>query len=319
MILSFDNFLSIFTTVLDVVIMWVVIYYGIKIVRSNSRTIQIFKGIFFIIIAKSLASYLGLHTVLWMTDNFLSWGFLAVIVIFQPEIRSLLERIGKTNALTSLSTLTGNEREHLVSELVKATSDLSNSRVGALITIEQSNSLTDYIKTGTLLNSLVSSELIHSIFVTSTPLHDGAIIIQGNRIACASAYFPPTNLDTPSRFGARHRAAIGISEVSDSITIVVSEETGNISIARNSQLIAMDIEHLRDFLMQFICHVDVDRRQTIVKKRHRPIFETDEEMVEVEDDFKSIKSGKTVKPKAKQSFFGKKVKVKTPDDEQEDN
>jgi diadenylate cyclase len=312
MVFSFDNFVGIAITVIDVVIMWIVIYYGIKIVRSNSRTIQIFKGIIFIMIAKSLASYFGLHTVLWMTDNFLSWGFLALIVIFQPEIRTILERLGKTNALTSFTTLTGNEREHLVGELVKAANDLSEHKIGALITVEQTNSLNDYIRTGTLLNSLVSSELLHSLFVTTSPLHDGAVIIQGNRLACASAYFPPTSLDMPSKFGARHRAAIGISEVSDSITIVISEETGNISIARNSQLIAMDIENLRDFLMQFICHMDIDNRQTIIKKRHRPVFESDEESVEVDVE-------QTVKPKkVRKPLFARKPKVKSTDEERND-
>ncbi|MGB4985452.1 MAG: diadenylate cyclase CdaA, partial [Erysipelotrichaceae bacterium] len=203
---TFTNFVKAFTTILDVGIMWILIYYLLRIVKNNSRTIQIFKGIVFILIAKSLASLLNLSSVLWLVDNFINWGFLAVIVIFQPEIRSILERLGKTNVLSTLTTLSSNEKGKLVEELMKSVKELSLTRTGALITLEQSISLADYIKTGTVMNSIVSSDLLTSLFITTTPLHDGAVILQGDKIACASAYFPPTNLDTPSRYGARHRA-----------------------------------------------------------------------------------------------------------------
>lgn len=215
----------------DILIMWLLLYYTIKIVRNNSRTIQIFKGIVLILVIKAVANIFGLNTVGWIADMFVSWGFIAVIIIFQPEIRSLLEKLGKSNVFSRISTLSGNEKEHLVDELVKAVMILSKDQTGALISLEQSHSLNDYVKTGTPMNSMVTAELLTSIFVTSTPLHDGAVIIQGDRLACASAYFPPTNQELPSRYGARHRAAIGISEITDSVTIVVSEETGNISIA----------------------------------------------------------------------------------------
>lgn len=244
--------------IFDVLILWILLYYTIKIVRNNSRTTQIFKGIVLILLIKASASFFGLTTVAWLAGIFVTWGFLAVIIIFQPEIRALLEKLGKSTIFSRISTLSGNERAKLLDTLVHATMQLSESQTGALITLEQGHSLSDYIKTGTLLNSIVTSELLTSIFVTSTPLHDGAVIIQGDRIACASAYFPPTNLDLPTRYGARHRAAIGISEITDSITIVVSEESGRVSIAEEGKLTTMTEETLRNYLEKIILHEETE-------------------------------------------------------------
>jgi uncharacterized protein (TIGR00159 family) len=242
----------------DIVLMWILLYYTIRIVRNNSRTVQIFKGIILVLVIKSIATFFNFRTVAWLADMFVTWGFLAVIIIFQPEIRGLLERLGKSSVFSRLNALSGNEREQLINELVSATMQLSDAKTGALITLEQSHSLTDYIKTGTPMNSVVTSELLCSIFVTSTPLHDGAVIIQGDRIACASAYFPPTNMELPSRYGARHRAAIGISEITDSITIIVSEETGKVSIAEEGKLVQVTKEKLYDYLHRMIMNQETD-------------------------------------------------------------
>ncbi len=244
--------------VLDIVLMWILLYYTLKIVRNNSRTIQIFKGIILVLVVQSAATFFGFRTVAWMANTFVTWGFLAVIIIFQPEIRSLLEKLGKSSVFTRISTLSGTEKEQLVDELVIATTQLSEDRIGALITIEQSQSLIDYIRTGSPMNSIVTSDVLRSIFSTSTPIHDGAVIIQGDRISCASAYFPPTNLELPSRYGARHRAALGISEITDSITIVVSEETGKISVAEEGSLIPMNETKLREYLNRMIIEEEVD-------------------------------------------------------------
>ena len=248
-----STLLQIFNAVVDICCTWVVFYYVLKIVRNNSRTIQIFKGIVFVIIMQAIANLFNLRTMSVLANMFVNWGPLALIILFSPEIRSILEKIGKTNVLSRISTLTSNEREYLVDELVKAAGELSKTQTGALITLEQGHSLTDYIKTGTKMNSIVTSELLCSIFVPGTPLHDGAVIIQGDKIACASAYFPPTTFDFPSSYGARHRAAIGISEITDSISIVVSEETGKISIAEGGRLTVVDEEKLREYLLQAIC------------------------------------------------------------------
>lgn len=267
--LTLENIRTISIVFLDIFLMWLVVYYAIKLVRSNFRTIQIFKGILLVIIIDGIAKLLGLKTIAYMTDIFINWGFLAVIIIFQPEIRSLLERLGKSNVFSRITTLTGNEKEHLVDQIVTAAMLLSQDQTGALITIEQSHSLEDFIATGTRLNSDVTAELLTSIFVTSTPLHDGAVIIQGDKIACASAYFPPTNLDLSSRYGARHRAAIGISEITDAVTIVISEETGAISIAEAGKIFAVDRKQLRDYLMRTILGAETEVRASADRPSER--------------------------------------------------
>ena len=247
----------------DIFIIWLILYYVLRIVRNNSRTIQIFKGIMMFVLFDVCAGFLGLKTVKYFADIFLNWGILAIFIIFQPEFRTLLEKIGKTNFFASLHALSGNEKENIVDQIVSATMLLSSDQTGALISIERSNSLDDFIETGIRLNSEVTAELLTSIFVTSTPLHDGAVIIQGDKIACASAYFPSTNQEVPSRYGARHRAAIGISEITDCVTIVVSEETGNVSVAAAGKLISVDRKGLKDYLMHEICGETIEVRSHI--------------------------------------------------------
>ena len=254
---SLRTFVIIF---LDIFIVWLVFNTVLRLIRTNSRTIQIFKGVLLIIVVDGIAKLLGLKTLEYFADIFLNWGFLAIIILFQPELRQLLERLGKTNVFSRISTLTGNEKENLVDQIVKAAMLLSQDQTGALISIEQSHSLEDFISTGTKLNSDVTAELLTSIFVTSTPLHDGAVIIQGDKIACASAYFPPTNLELPSRYGARHRAAIGISEITDAVTIVVSEETGAISITEGGKIFKVNTKQLREHLMRVICGEETEVR-----------------------------------------------------------
>ena len=251
--LTFSNIRSFIVMLLDIFVMWFIFFYALKIVRSNQRTIQIFKGIILVIVIDALAKLLGLKSLEYLADMFINYGFLAIIIIFQPEIRSLLEKIGQSNIFSRMTTLTGNEKENLVDQIVTAVMLLSKDQTGALISIEESQSLDAYVATGTKLNSDVTAELLTSLFVTSTPLHDGAVIIQGDKIACASAYFPPTNADLPSRFGARHRAAIGFSEVTDAVTIVVSEETGAVSITEGGKIIPIkDRKSLREYLYKAI-------------------------------------------------------------------
>ena len=256
--LTLNDVLNVVRALLDIGLVWAVIFFGLRIVRNNSRTVQIFKGILFIFIVKGLAMLIGLTTINYIADMVLSWGVIVMVVIFQPEIRMLLEKLGKTSVLTRLAALSSNEKEHLVEELVKACTQMSASKTGALISLEQGQDLSDYIKTGTSMNSIVSSELLCSIFQYGTPLHDGAVIIRGVRIACAAAYFPPTTKELPTSHGARHRAAVGISEITDSITIIVSEETGTISIAEAGELKSYTSEELRDYLMT---RYQIERRE----------------------------------------------------------
>lgn len=276
--LTIQNIWYVFRVVLDIGIMWFIIYYAMMFVRNNSRTIQIFKGIVFVLIFNGLAKLLGLSTVEYLTNTVISWGFLAIIIIFQPEIRSALERMGKSNAFSRITTLLANEKEDLVNQIYEATLTLSKEKVGALISIEQSTSLQDYIKTGIAVNATVSKQLLCSIFMTTTPLHDGAVIIQGDKIACASAYFPPTSVNLSSRYGSRHRAGLGISEVSDALTIVVSEETSAISIAEHGRIFTVNDEQLKDYLRKVICNEEIEIKGTS-KNRTNLKIDDDPEMV----------------------------------------
>ncbi|MCR5228857.1 MAG: diadenylate cyclase CdaA [Solobacterium sp.] len=282
---------------LDIFIMWLVLYYSLKLVRSNTKTVQIFKGILLFIIIDAISKFLGLKTLTYLADIFINWGFLAIIIIFQPEIRSVLEQLGKTNLFSRITALTGNEKENLVDQIVTATMLLSQDQTGALISIEQSHSLDDFIATGTKLNSDVTAELLTSIFVTSTPLHDGAVIIQGDKIACASAYFPPTNLELPSRFGARHRAAIGISEITDAVTVIVSEETGAISVTEGGKIYAVNRKQLRDYLLRVICGEETEVRTSGRRKLNdesaRQIIIDDTAEIRAQQEKKEKKTGET--------------------------
>ncbi len=277
----------------DILILWILLYYTIKIVRNNSRTAQIFKGIILILIIRAIANFFGFKAVDWLAGVLVTYGFLAIIIIFQPEIRSVLERLGKSSVFSRLNTLSSNERLKLVDEIVTATMNLSNNRIGALITLEQGHSLSDFIKTGTPMNSLVTSDLLQTIFVPTTPLHDGAVIIQGDRIACASAYFPPTNLEAPSRYGARHRAAMGISEITDSVTVVVSEKSGRISIAEEGKLTQMTQATLRAYLEKVVLQDEFDLSDESLNNKKSdetiPIVPLKEEIVS-KDDTKTARS-----------------------------
>ena len=286
--LTIQNIWSIIRIIIDIGIMWFILFYAIKFVRNNSRTIQIFKGIIIIILVNGIAKILGLTTVEYFSDTIISWGFLALIIIFQPEIRGVLERIGKTNAFSKINTLLANEKEELVEQLYQATVTLSKSRTGALISIEQSQSMQDFIKTGIEINATVTKELLCSIFMTTTPLHDGAVIIRGDKVACASAYFPPTSINLSSRYGARHRAALGISEVSDALTIVVSEETSAISIAEHGSIFNVDEKQLKDYLRRVICEDDIEIGVATRKRNSLLVNDSPEMIIKKEEKKSSI-------------------------------
>lgn len=273
--LTLENIRSVSMMLLDILIVWLILYYVLHLVRANSKTSQIFKGILFVIIVDALSKFLGLRTLEYFADMFINWGFLALIIIFQPELRGVLEKLGKTSVFRRMSGMDENARVNLVDQIVTALMLLSKDKTGALISIERTpQSLDDFVATGTKLNADVTAEILTSIFVTTTPLHDGAVIIQGDRIACASAYFPPTNMELPGRYGARHRAAIGISEITDAVTIIVSEETGRISITEGGRIRTVDEKQLREYLLKVICGENreekssdnVQRKSSLVEK-----------------------------------------------------
>ncbi|MBQ9024068.1 MAG: diadenylate cyclase CdaA [Bacilli bacterium] len=235
--MSLESFLNILKKVVDICLVWILFYYILKNVRKNVKFSLLFKGIVAIIIVKLISDYVGLTTIGLLFEYLISWGPLAIIIIFQPEIRGVLEQLGKTQLLGRHKTLTVTEREKLVSELGIAIDYLRKNRIGALIVIERDTSLSEYIERSKKLYAELSNELLCAIFFPDNPLHDGGVILQGDTITCAGAVFPTTvDMKFSKRLGTRHRAAIGISEESDALAIIVSEETGRVSLAVGGKL-----------------------------------------------------------------------------------
>lgn len=199
--------------------------------------VLLFKGILFIVILKIISDVLNLVTIGYLLDYVIMWGPLAIIIIFQPEIRTVLEQLGRSQLLGRHKVLTVDEREKIVYEIMQAVEYLKRARIGALIVIERDNSLVEYIEKSKKIYADISSELLISLFFPNNPMHDGGVIIQGDKITSAGAVFPTSdNLKISKRLGTRHRAALGISEESDCIALIVSEETGRISIAIGGEL-----------------------------------------------------------------------------------
>jgi len=220
-----------FINVVDVLLVWFVFYQLIKVIKGT-KAVQLLKGIFVIIIVRILTDFFGLDTLRWMMEQVLTWGFLAIIIIFQPELRRALEQLGRGRLFARTMLQEEEERNRLMDAVSKSVSYMAKRRIGALISIEKETGLSEYIETGTPLGSVITSELLINIFIPNTPLHDGALIIQNNRIAAAGCYLPLSESPFISKeLGTRHRAALGLSEVTDAVTIIVSEETGAISLA----------------------------------------------------------------------------------------
>ncbi|MBR2275934.1 MAG: diadenylate cyclase CdaA [Lachnospiraceae bacterium] len=229
----------------DVVEIVVIAYllYNLLLWVKNTRAWSLMKGVLIILIFVFIAALLNMTTILWIARNFLSVALVAIVVVFQPELRKALEQIGRKNILTSLfafdSTRVTGElfSDHTISEIVRASFLMGREKTGALIVIENNDTLIDYEKTGIILDSVVSSQLLINIFEHNTPLHDGAVIVRGNRITSATCYLPLSdNMELSKELGTRHRAGVGISEATDSFTIIVSEETGRVSIAQGGEL-----------------------------------------------------------------------------------
>ncbi|MGL4623497.1 MAG: diadenylate cyclase CdaA [Culicoidibacterales bacterium] len=217
---------------LDIIIVWAIFYGIIHLMKVNVRMIQIFKGVAIIIILKIVSSLLQLNTVEYLMNQFIQWGVLVIFIIFQPEIRGALEQLGRKSSF-GVQQLGETQTMNLIDQLVQASEYMAKRRIGALMTIQRQTSLQEFSVQATSVDALVTAPLLTTIFTPSTALHDGAIIIQENRIVAAGAIYPTTKQEgLPAEMGTRHRAALGISEISDSITIVVSEETGEMSIAR---------------------------------------------------------------------------------------
>ncbi len=225
------------TKAIDICIVWLAFYYILKNVKNNIKMVLIVKGVVIILLIKILSDLLNLYTVGVLLEYIVAWGPLAIIVIFQPEIRSVLESLGRTQLLGRHKILTVDEREKVVFEIMKAVEYFKKNRVGALIVIEREISLEEYISNSTKVYADLTDDLLETIFFPNSPMHDGGVIIQGDRITCAGAVFKTSmNPNISKRLGTRHRAALGIAEESDAIALIVSEENGRISIACNNEL-----------------------------------------------------------------------------------
>ena len=250
--MTFDSIASLFTKLMDVLLVWLVLYYILKNLRKNVKMVLIFKGILILVALKLLSDWFDLVTIGYLLDYVITWGPLALIVIFQPEIRNVLEHLGRSQLLGRHKLLTVDEREKVVYEIVNAMETLKKERIGALMVIERDNSLTEYIQKSKKIYADISSDLLISIFFPNNPLHDGAVIIEGDRISSAGSVLPTSmNPNISKRLGTRHRAALGIAEVSDAISICVSEETGRVSIGVDGQLnYNMTLEDARMLLIE---------------------------------------------------------------------
>ena len=217
--------------------------YNILAWIKDTKAWSLFKGLVVILIFILVAAIFNMTTILWIVKSVFSIAVIAIVVVLQPELREALETLGRKNFFSAWfpsikpTTDEGIFSDHTVNEIVRASIEMSKVRTGALIVIEQTQSLAEYERTGIDIDAVVSSQLLINIFEHNTPLHDGAVIIRGNRIVSATCYLPLTDsMDIGKELGTRHRAAVGISEVSDSLTIIVSEETGAVSLAKDGRL-----------------------------------------------------------------------------------
>ncbi|WP_057896963.1 diadenylate cyclase CdaA [Liquorilactobacillus oeni] len=220
----------------DILVVWYVVYKLMMLLRGT-KAVQLFRGVIVIVAIKFVSWFFDLQTVSWITNQIINWGFIAIIIIFQPEIRRGLEHLGRGSLF--VHNKKQNEDElRMIKALDQAIQYMSKRRIGALITIQRETGLEDYIETGIGLNAEITGALLINIFIPNTPLHDGAVIIKNNKIAVAAAYLPLSESNLiPKALGTRHRAAVGISEVTDALTIVVSEETGGVTITENNELL----------------------------------------------------------------------------------
>lgn len=233
--------------VIDILIVAFFLQQLMKIVKGT-RAVQLLKGIAVILLIKMVSYFFQLQTTEYVVDFVINWSALALIIIFQPELRRGLEHLGRGSLFSRRKRK--NPGLDLIEALSKSTQYMSKRRIGALISIEMDTGLEEFIDTGTRLDALITSELLINIFIPNTPLHDGAVIIRNFEIASAASYLPLSeSMAIPKTLGTRHRAAIGLSEVSDAITVVVSEETGDLSVARAGNLITeMSFEEFEEYL-----------------------------------------------------------------------
>jgi len=244
--------------ILDIALVSVFLYYLLLLVRGT-RAAQMLVGLVFLLLASALSRYLSLYTFDWLLQGFWSYIVIALVVLFQPEIRRALAKMGET---PFLKRFTPAEEMKGIEEIVRASVSMANRKIGALIVIERETELKDFVEIGIPLDAKVSKEILLSIFHPTSPIHDGAVVIRGNRIVAAGCFLPiAPEADISKTLGTRHRAALGLSEETDAVVVVVSEETGQISLAvGNSLEQRLDMGTLRDRLTEFFTEKRITKK-----------------------------------------------------------
>ena len=258
-----------FIAIVDISLITFLIYSALRSVQGT-KLMTLVRGVLLFIMLKIISGWLGLGTFEWLLNQVITYSVIAAVIVFQPEIRRGLESLGRTTNIFSFSLSDDKKRQSShIKAYEKSFDYMSERKIGALIVIEQSQTLEEYISTGIKLDADITSELLINIFIPNTPLHDGAVIIQGDKIAVTSAYLPLTeNSKISKEFGTRHRAAIGISEVSDAITLIVSEETGGLSITKNGEFYSdLSKSEFHDFLIKNLEDTNkMNKRDRLLKK-----------------------------------------------------
>ena len=257
--------------------------YNILVWMKNTRAWALLRGIIVILLFCLVAALFQMNTILWIVARTVNVAVIAVVIVFQPELRRALESLGKKSILTTIFSF-DTQRNQLrfsdktIAEITKASFEMAKVKTGALIVVEQDMVLADYERTGIMLDSMVSSQLLINIFEHNTPLHDGAIIVRGDRIVSATCYLPLSdNMELSKDLGTRHRAAVGVSEVTDALVVVVSEETGHVSVAIGGKLFRnLDAENLKRKLGYIQKRsIDTDRFR-VWRRRQKHVQENDE-------------------------------------------
>ena len=253
------------TDVLDILIVAFLVYKVLGFIRET-RAEQLAKGLLVLVVITLASKALHLYTLNWILSGVMTVGLLALVVIFQPELRRALEHLGRSRFVNVLNGVDKEEAKRMVLEMVEAIDSMSSSKTGALIVIEGEITLSDIVETGTVIDAAVSAEMIGNIFYEGAPLHDGALIIRGDRLHAAGCVLPLTqNKQLSKELGTRHRAGIGITENSDAMVIIVSEETGIISIAQNGNLTRfVDVKKIEKALLGL--YFDEDRKYTFTER-----------------------------------------------------
>ena len=264
------------TDVVEIIILAFLAYH-ILVWIKNTRAWALLKGVTVIAVFILIAAFFRMSTILWIVQNVFSIAAIAIVVMLQPELRKAMEELGQKNLFSSILSFDSSKSEdgrfsdRTINEIVKASVEMGKVKTGALIVIERNQSLSEYERTGIDVDGIVTSQLLINIFEHNTPLHDGAVIVRGNRVVSATCYLPLSdNMALSKELGTRHRAGVGISEVTDSLTVIVSEENGKISVAYNGQLErGLDAERLRTRLSEIQNKPVEDKKRKLWKGRSR--------------------------------------------------